>query len=160
MEIVYIIPTLNEEAHLSGTLDSVIVQTGEREIIVVDGGAEMSLSKSLDLMAVRRSLTRPEEDSDEIERVLSRPGTLAGTFRSRISAELTAASLIRLFLGSISLYSPSAIKGSSYSDRRFKPLGALKSARFLKTSKSSNVFGPADNSGSPITLAKFYSYIR
>jgi len=39
VEIVYIIPTLNEEAHLSGTLDSVIVQTGEREIIVVDGGS-------------------------------------------------------------------------------------------------------------------------
>jgi len=59
----------------------------------------MRLSKSLDLMAVRRSLTRPEEDSDEIERVLSRPGTLAGTFRLEFQPNSRPLHLYAFFSG-------------------------------------------------------------
>ena len=109
MEIAYIIPTLNEEAHLSGTLDSVIAQTGEKEIIVVDGGShdetlEIALSygcktivsspgrgsqmnqgaaaaTKTGLLFLHADTILHKEASDEIERILCRPGVLSGSFR-------------------------------------------------------------------------------
>ena len=108
MEIAYIIPTLNEEAHLSGTLDSVIVQTGEKEIIVVDGGShdetlEIALSygcktivsspgrgsqmnqggaaaTKTGLLFLHADTILHKEVSDEIERILCRPGVLQALF--------------------------------------------------------------------------------
>ena len=109
MEIAYIIPTLNEEAHLRGTLDSVIIQTGEKEIIVVDGGSHdetLEIARSYGCKTIVSSPGRGSQmnqgaaattktgllflhadtilhkkASDDIEKILSRPGTLAGSFR-------------------------------------------------------------------------------
>ena len=109
METACIIPTLNEEAHLSGTLDSIIVQTGEKEIIVVDGGShdetlEIALSygcktivsspgrgsqmnqgaaaaTKTGLLFLHADTILHKEVSDEIERILCRPGVLSGSFR-------------------------------------------------------------------------------
>ena len=109
MEIAYIIPTLNEEAYLSRTLDSVIAQTGEKKIIVVDGGShdetlEIALSygcktivsspgrgsqmnqgaaaaTKTGLLFLHADTILHKEASNEIERILCRPGVLSGSFR-------------------------------------------------------------------------------
>ena len=109
MEIAYIIPTLNEEAYLSRTLDSVIAQTGEKKIIVVDGGShdetlEIALSygcktivsspgrgsqmnqgaaaaTKTGLLFLHADTILHKEASNEIERILCRPGVISGSFR-------------------------------------------------------------------------------
>ena len=109
MEIAYIIPTLNEEAHLGGTLDSVIVQAGEKEIIVVDAGSQdgtIEVARAYGCQTIVSSPCRGKQmnqgaaaatkgallflhadtilhegASKEIQRFLSHPDTLAGSFR-------------------------------------------------------------------------------
>ena len=49
--ISYIIPTLNEEGTLDGTLDSIDNQAGDKEVIIADGGSN---DKTLEIAQKRR----------------------------------------------------------------------------------------------------------
>ncbi len=106
--ISYIIPTLNEEAALERTLQSVISQEGEKEIVIADGGSvdqTLAIAQRFDCSVTRtepgrgRQMNAAAERADggilfflhadtslppnaqvEISRLLDTPGVVGGAF--------------------------------------------------------------------------------
>jgi len=107
--ISYIIPTLNEEDALSESLKSIKAQTGDKEIIIADGGsADTTLeiaqqhnaaivtnppgrgpqmnagarhSNGNLLVFLHADTTLPDGAAREVQSLLTKPGVVAGSFR-------------------------------------------------------------------------------
>lgn len=118
MEISYILPTLNEEGQLATTLDCVLKQSGEKEIIVVDGGSQddtraiaraygcrtifsppgrglqmnqgAAAATKDTLLFLHADTILPDGASEDILRILSKTDALAGSFRLEFKSDSRA----------------------------------------------------------------------
>ena len=131
MEIAYIIPTLNEGDHLGRTLDSVIKQAGEKEIIVADGGSQdntLKIARDYGCLTISTSPGRgtqmnrgaaaaikdtllflhgdtilPNGASEEVSRILIHQKAMAGAFHLQFEPDSPS---LRIFAAFSKINSP------------------------------------------------------
>lgn len=156
----YIIPTLNEAANLSATLSRVDEQSGNKEVIVVDGGSTDStieIAQQYGCVVLQSSPGRgiqmncgansargdilfflhgdtllPKNASKEVESILENPKTIAGSFQLSFD---NSSRLLRLYSKCSSInnaYFTYGDQGLYLRRGTFDDLGGFKAYPFLE----------------------------